>query len=281
MDSQTQNCLNCGNLFTGNYCNQCGEKVYHDHDRSIGHFFEEAFHFLTHFEGSFLLTISTILRAPGKYSSEYCAGLRKKYFKPASLFMLLVVLYLLFPRFSGLNMQLGTYLDPVYGFAWAAKPLTIQKMKSKDLSFNEVRESYRSHSSSVSKVALFFMIPMLALFSYAVFFRKRKFFFDHLVICTELVSFFIATTFLVLPLLSWIAEKVNSSWGRFFYDDNTFLGWAIVALTLVFTTTALRRFFSLPWWQAVLAGVVIAVAFDQAVFYVYRLIVLYVTMLLA
>ena len=48
-------CKNCGNFFYGNYCNICGEKVYTEHDKSILHFFEDAVHFLTHFEGNFFL----------------------------------------------------------------------------------------------------------------------------------------------------------------------------------------------------------------------------------
>lgn len=280
MSAQVQTCLNCGNSFEGNYCNQCGEKLYHEHDRSIGHFFEEGFHFLTHFEGSFLTTISTIVRSPGKYSKDYCAGLRKKYFKPASLFMLLVVLYLLFPKFSGLNMHLYNYLEPTYDFAWAAKPLTVNKMKDKKMTFADVNEAYRNKSSSVSKVALFFMIPMLAVFTYIILFWKRKFFFDHLVICTEIVSFYIAVTFLILPFISWIAEKINPRWVSFFYDDNVILGGAVVLLSVAFASIALKRFFGLPWWLAVISGLAIAYVFDQVVFYLYRLIVLYITMFL-
>src|SRR4029078_451394 len=106
MEQTAITCKNCGNHFNGNYCNNCGEKVYTEHDRTAFHFLEEGFHFLTHFEGTFFTTIKTIFAKPGQVSVDYANGIRKKYFKLLSLFLLLVVLYLLFPVFEGLNMKL-------------------------------------------------------------------------------------------------------------------------------------------------------------------------------
>ena len=109
--STIHTCKNCGNQFTGKYCNVCGEKVYTDHDKSIAHFLEDALHFITHLEGTLITTLKTILTKPGRLSYDYCHGIRKKYFKPLSFFMLLVILYLLFPFFTGLNMPFRFYLN--------------------------------------------------------------------------------------------------------------------------------------------------------------------------
>ena len=75
-------CKNCGNRFTGKYCNVCGEKVYTEKDKSIKYIIEEGFHFLTHFEGTFLKSLKAIITRPGTLSLDYCNGIRKKYFKP-------------------------------------------------------------------------------------------------------------------------------------------------------------------------------------------------------
>ena len=99
-------CKNCNHSFSGKYCNQCGEKVYHEKDKSVLHLFEEGLHFITHFEGTFFNTLKKIFAKPGQLSVDYCKGKRKTYFKPLSLFLLLVVVYLLFPVFEGLNMKL-------------------------------------------------------------------------------------------------------------------------------------------------------------------------------
>jgi hypothetical protein len=37
------NCKNCGNSFAGKFCNNCGEKVYTDHDKSFAHILKRYF----------------------------------------------------------------------------------------------------------------------------------------------------------------------------------------------------------------------------------------------
>ncbi|HEX2684099.1 MAG TPA: hypothetical protein VHL77_09215, partial [Ferruginibacter sp.] len=59
-------CKNCGHRFSGKFCNNCGEKVYTEKDRSVPHLLSDGLHFITHLEGSFFNTIITLLKKPGK-----------------------------------------------------------------------------------------------------------------------------------------------------------------------------------------------------------------------
>ena len=59
------------NHFRSKYCNQCGGKVYAIHGKSISHFFEDALHFVLHFEAKFSPTLKAIFFKPGKRSLEY------------------------------------------------------------------------------------------------------------------------------------------------------------------------------------------------------------------
>lgn len=241
---------------------------------------EEAFHFLTHFEGSFFHTIKTIVKKPGQFSLDYCNGLRKKYFKPVSLFMLLVVLYLLFPRFSGLNLKLGTYASDEFNYRWISVPMISQKMKAKSVDFDTLANLYAQKSSSVSKVSLFLLIPLSAFVTFILYRRRNKYLFDHFVICTEIISFYIAFNFLAIPFISFLAEKINKKWGNFFHDDNTFLAIGILLLLLSFLFVAFKRFFKEHWFRTLLKVLVFAALFDVFVMYLYGLIVLSITMLL-
>jgi len=45
----THTCKNCGHQFEGKVCNQCGEKVFHEHHLSAGHFFHDVIDFFYHF----------------------------------------------------------------------------------------------------------------------------------------------------------------------------------------------------------------------------------------
>ncbi len=280
MNGQLHTCQNCSNDFTGKYCNQCGEKAYTNHDKSIVHIFEEGLHFLTHFEGSFLTTLKTVFTKPGKFSLDYCAGIRKKYFKPVSLFLLLVVLYLLFPRFQGLNMKLGTYTAEPYGFTWVAVPLVDTKMKNKKISFQGLANIYESKSSSVSKIGLLFILPFASAVLLLLFFNTRKYYFDHFILALELCSLFIALHFLLIPFISFLAELVNKNWASFFWDDNYWLSYFVTALDLLLISVAFRRFYHQKWIWTIPKALIYIVIFGGVIIYLYRVLVLIVTLTL-
>ncbi len=273
-------CKNCGNGFSGKFCNACGEKVYSSNDKSIVHIFTEGFHFLTHFEGSFFRTVKTIFTKPGKFSLDYSSGLRKKYFKPVSLFLLFIVMYLLFPRFQGLNMKLDTYASEKYGFTWASAPLIKAKKESIAVEYRELAVIYDAKSSAVSKIALFFIIPFAAAIVLLLFFNTKKYFFDHLILSLELSSFYIAAHFLIIPFLSFIAEWINKEWVRFFWDENIWLTLFQVLLDVVFTSVAFKRFYGQKWGWIIPKALVYTFLFQVLVIYLYRLLVLVVTLML-
>src|SRR5690349_21293596 len=108
-------CKNCGNQFTGKFCNNCGEKVYTEHDKTFAHFIEESFHFITHIDSKFLRTWWLVMTRPAVVSTDISQGVRKRYYKPINLFLIGVVLYLLFPFFPGLNMPLRTHRQQLHG----------------------------------------------------------------------------------------------------------------------------------------------------------------------
>lgn len=278
MNGLLHTCKNCGNDFSGTYCNQCGEKVYAHHDKSIVHLFEEGLHFLTHFESSFLTTLKTVITKPGKFSLDYCAGIRKKYFKPVSLFLFLVVLYLLFPHFHGLNMKLGTYTAEQYGFTWIAVPLVEKKMKKKKINFQEVAKIYESKSASVSKIGLFFILPLAAAVLLLLFFNTRKYYFDHFILALEICSLFIGLHFLAIPFISFLAELLNKNWGSFFWDDNYWLSYFVTALDLLIVSFAFRRFYHQKWIWTIPKVLIYIVVFGEVIIYLYRTLVLVVTL---
>jgi hypothetical protein len=272
-------CKNCGAVFSGKYCNQCGEKIYHEHDKKVSHLFEELFHFITHFEGSFFNTIKTVVTSPGKLSLDYCQGIRKKYFKPVSLFMLLVVLYLLFPRFKGLNMQLGTYAAEQYGFTWTAIPVIKKKMQQDQLNFQQVSEKYQKKSGTVSKAGLFLLIPLSALVLFLLFIIRRRYLFDHFVAAVELCCFFIATHFLLLPFISYIAELINPAWMSFFEDGNEWLGYLQLVIDVLFVSFLFRKFYGEAWYWVIPKAIIYVYVFGEYILYVFRLLVFWITML--
>ncbi|RYF85497.1 MAG: DUF3667 domain-containing protein [Chitinophagaceae bacterium] len=244
-------CRACHNQFTGKYCNNCGEKVYTDHDKSVFHFVEEGIHFVTHFEGTFFTTLKYLFTGPGKLSENYCYGIRKSLFKPLSLFFLLVIIYLLFPVFEGLNMRLyyHTHHNVYSSIAMQKAAAVMQKHHWTD---QQLTEAFHQKSEKVSKFLLLILLPLTAVFFYALTFKKRRYFFDQMVFATEINSVYLIWGFMLLPLLLLGAEIVYKALaGHYFQAQDDVIGIILYAVMLLYVTLAMRRFYQLSLWKAI------------------------------
>ena len=265
-------CKNCGNQFVGKYCNSCGEKIYSEKDKSIKKLFEEFFHFIFHFEGSLLITIKTMFRVPGQVSLDYCNGRRKRYFKPLSLFLLLVVVYLIFPVFEGLNQKMYYYTSHiVYGSF--AKEKIAAAMHHTGLSFAGLQEVFHQRSLKVSKFLLIILIPLTALWFWLLTFKKRKYFFDHMVFAAEVNAVFILLGFLLFPLLltafEWIYKVVA---GNYLAISDDVIGMITGLFLYSFVAAGAYRFYQIKKWQAVLFGLLFGLAHFIIVQLIYKFI---------
>ena len=205
-------CKNCGNHFTGKYCNNCGEKNYTEKDHSVIHLLEEGLHFITHLDGTLFTTLKTIFTKPRQMSLDYCNGTRKKYFKPVSFFLLLVILYLLFPVFEGLNMQL--HFHEVHGlYGGYAKQEVAKILAKRNITELELSKSFHHAGEKISKFLLFIVIPAVGFVSWLLGSRKRKYFFDHFIFSTEMLSFFLMWGFLIFPLMLRLTQIIYHRFG--------------------------------------------------------------------
>ncbi len=275
---ETITCKNCGNHFMGKFCNQCGEKVYKEEDKHISHLFEEVFHFFTHLDGSFFTTLKTFFKHPGKLSADYCGGIRKKYFKPIPFFLMLVFLYLLFPKFKGLNMTANTYMNKDYDFVWVSIPVLKAKMIKDNVSEIEILKRYDETSAKVSKFSLILLIPLGAIVLAGLYINKRRPFFDHFILSAELVSFYILLVYLITPLITWLAEKVIPQFSDEF-EGGSWLGIVMAVIFAIFTVVSFRNFYKGNYGLNILKAIIFQVAFFVGILYVYRLFVFLFTML--
>jgi hypothetical protein len=265
-------CLNCGHSFTGKFCNECGEKIYNNHDKSVLHLFEEAFHFVTHFEGKFFNTLKVVLFKPGKLSVDYCNGIRKKYFKPISFFLFLVILYLIFPVFSGLNQRLEYHkMHEVYGDYATAKMEQFQAEKK--IPEERANELYHLKSEKTSKFLLFTIIPCLALVSWGAGFWKRRYYFDHFIFSIEVLSVLILGVFLLFPLILNLLFLFRLTPG--ITEGQTGIGGAIILLAYYIPMT--WRFFKFKWWYNIVFTLILIAGLLMIIQYIYRFLLFYIT----
>jgi hypothetical protein len=278
--SEVTICKNCGISFTGNYCSNCGEKIYHAHDKSLHHILHETVHFITHFDGAFFKTIRSVFIHPGLVSSEYVAGIRKKYFKPVSLYLLCVVVYLLFPFFRGLNMEFYAYTNKNSEYQRITMPVAKQKAINRNLSFEVLAKKYDEKSAKVSKILLLLYLPLTALVLFGLYFKQRKYFFDHFILSAELNSFLVAFGFLILPLSLYLIEQL----GHFISNDfhlpvnNTIIEFLIEGGFLLIIVFALKKFYTQNWLWTVVKSLLFLVIFVIIIVPIYRIILFFTTM---
>lgn len=270
-------CKACSNQFKGKYCNRCGEKVITAHDKSLLHIAEEGFHFITHFEGKFFTSVKAIFTAPGKFSADYCYGIQKKYFKPVSFFLMLVIIYLLFPLFDGLNLSLKYHTSTQwYGeFAQA----TTQRVTDKyALTTDEVAEKFQLASKTVSKILLLLVIPVLAGWSMLLTYkRKNRLYYDHFIFSTEISSVLVLWGFLILPLLVMLFLSIIK-WitGESHYNDGV-VSLILLASLLMYVFIAAKRFFQFHWLRAALYAIAYISFYILFMMFVYRFLLFWIS----
>jgi len=237
------------------------------------HLLSEGFHFITHFEGALFLTIKTLFTKPGQFSADYCNGIRKKYFKPMSFFLLVVILYLLFPFFDGLNMKLYSHVrHSLYG-PYAMRK-AIEVMQTKHLTDPELGDRFAHASEKISKFLLFIIIPVMALFSWLASFRKRKYYYDNFVFCIETISFFILWAFLIFPLLFRLLNVILP--GAVHLSD-TPLFIIDISLFFIYLVFAAKRFFAFTWWYSILYSLKFCLILAGFIQYIYKFILFFIT----
>ena len=270
-------CKNCGNQFSGKYCNACGEKVYGIKDRSLHHLAEEFFHFLFHFEGTLITTLKTFIKKPGLVSEDYCNGIRKKYFKPLSLFLLLVVIYLIFPLFEGLNMKMQFYLTSGFSHFYAAKKIP-QTMLETGLSEKELAEAFHHKAEKISKFLLILIVPLSALWCWLCTFKKRKYFFDQIVFAAELNCVFLLWGFLFFPLILFLSQYIfHKVSGNYFEMSDGISGLGINLILAIYTAFAARRFYQIKKWQSIIFAFLFVAVHSFIIIPLYKLILFVIT----
>ena len=177
---ETHTCKNCGNLFQGNYCNNCGQPA-HTHPINTNFVMHDIRHGLFHIDGGLLYSAQQLFLRPGHTIREYIDGKRAKHYKPFSMVIVLASFYGLLYHLLEIDLF-----------------RTVQ-----DDSFNhEQLNGWMAHYYAFITLAL---IPVFSLSSYLMFRRSGYNFVEHMVLnsfysCQKLVvRMVLLPLFLVVP----------------------------------------------------------------------------------
>jgi ribosomal protein L32 len=207
-------CPSCDTKTLGQFCSHCGEKEVADEDYSLRHFLAESVSTLTLLESKVLRSVWLVTSRPGYLSTEYFQGRRVRYMKPLQLFIFLNVVY----YFSLTLFTATTFTTPLatqlhmndYYPAYASRRV-IHKLQKEQINYETLERKYNEKTGVLSKTLIFLLIPIFALLFYALFFKKRKYFVEHVVVATHFWSFNLILLGVILPLVSVLLIRLSKA----------------------------------------------------------------------
>ena len=267
-------CPSCGTKTPGQFCSHCGEKEVGDEDYSLRHFLEDTVAALTLLESRVLRSVWLVTSKPGYLSSEYFQGRRVRYMKPLQLFIFLNVVY----YFSLTLFTATTFTTPLasqlhmnnYYPVYASRQVD-RKLQKEQISYETLEKKYNERTSVLSKTLIFLLIPIFALLFYALFFKKRRYFVEHVVVATHFWSFSLILLGVILPLASVLlirSSKALNLSAAYVTND----GVASSTLQICFAVylfVMLRESYVASKWYCALTAVTIAWSFFHIV-WLYR-----------
>ncbi|MEQ8470655.1 MAG: DUF3667 domain-containing protein [Marinoscillum sp.] len=267
-------CKSCGNTFYGPYCNECGEKVLHQEDRTLRYFLGELINALTFADTKLLVTLKSILLTPGQFSSDWTEGKRRFYMKPISVFFLANFLYFLIPIYNTFNTNLHIQ---THAFQNLHSPLAErwvdEKIAQLDISYEEYETAYDAKSSELSKLLLIALVVFMVIFFWLIHWGgERKLMADHLTVSFELMTFVILFALQVIGALIFGLSMV----GMAFLNSEMYLSSIMLLVLCYFLFRMERIFYRFNIGRSVINSLLCLISFI-IVLYAYRVLLFFTT----
>ncbi len=206
-------CPSCGTAISDPFCPQCGEQRPVAHGLSWRHYLEELVDALTHLDSKLLRSTWLLVRRPGLLSVDYLRGRRVPLVSPLRLFVFVSIVYFVsltllhaIPHPNAPNIQFNTFATPLavqlHGndfYAGYAAQQVEQKLQREHITYPALERRYDEKTAVLSKTLLFVLIPVIALLFGLLFFRKRRYLAEHLVIATHFWAFALVLIGILLP----------------------------------------------------------------------------------
>lgn len=208
-ESAVSICPGCQREGTGRFCSFCGEEKLRHFDYSLRRFIGEIASIVTNLESNVLRSFGNLIVKPGFLTAQYFAGRRKLYLKPVQLFLFCNVIFFFlqsYTGFSSLSTPLEVHLHELPYSAVARREVD-EVLTKRGIALDEYRTRFDTTIVNQSKSLVVVMIPMFAGLMLPLYWRKKRYFVEHLVFSTHFYSYFLLF-FSALMLLIEIAAGV-------------------------------------------------------------------------
>jgi hypothetical protein len=184
-------CKNCGTVFSGNYCNHCGQSS-HVHRVNWHYIWHEVPHSVWHVDKGILFTLRQLFTRPGHTIREFLDGKRVNHYRPLALILLLgAILTFILHSFDVHLAEMGQNT-----MGLEIKGNGSERANQFQHEANAFVEKYRN----LFQIAL---LPVTSLFTWLFFRRKGLNYPEHLVTNT-----FLANISLILTIVGILVFKM-------------------------------------------------------------------------
>ena len=219
---EQQACKNCGNSFSENFCNQCGQRA--AHRITLPHVLHDMVHVFLHADKGVFPFIVRLIIQPGVLAREYVDG-KRKIFNPYQ-FLIICVSFVLF-------LLAQSHFYEMLEAENAAKadrfPTYFQKAMA---DFNWAVKRY-------ANVITFLHLPVIALFAWLFFKKRQHNYAEHFTIIVFAVA--LAYTMNALAILGYLVFNIQSL-------STASISVLLLVISLIVTY---KQFYRLPLWTAV------------------------------
>ena len=169
-------CKNCGNVFEGNYCSNCGQAA-DTHKINSSFLVHDLQHGLMHVDGGIFYSARELFRRPGYAIRDYIEGRRARHYKPLSMLIVIATFYGLL--YHALHINLFKGIDD--GF----------------LEYDEINEWIAHRFAYITLL----LLPVMSLSSYLIFKKQGYNFTEHLILNSFCSTQKLWIRLITLPLL--------------------------------------------------------------------------------
>jgi hypothetical protein len=275
--STQHTCKSCGNVFTGLYCNQCGEKVVEPKDRSMRTFLSNILLFISFADSRFIKTLWLTISNPGFLSKEYADGRRINYLRPLQLFFILNLVYFLFPVLQLFNSSLRTQMYYLF-HSKMVRELVVNHIVNDGLSMDGYSLMYDVKTTGLAKLLMVIFVLLASLPFSLIFMKKNRYYTDHVTLSVELACFNIFVNAIFLSGLLWVLSKILhwSGSGLGDYLNDTTFTVIFISTNLYFIYRAARTFYQQKGKRLIVKSLVAILGLFLAL-EAYRLLLFFVT----
>ncbi len=261
-------CKSCNNVFVGDYCNLCGEKILRPSDRSFKKLISNILIAITFADSKFIKTLWLIIKSPGELSTDVANGRRVKHLPLLSLFFVLNLIYFFFPVIQLFNASLNTQLlSPLK--EWY-KTMIAHKVMALNMDVSSFSVIYNLKSTGYAKLMVMVFVVVASLPLNLLYSKRNRYFTDHINYMVELACFNLFINAIVLTILAkflWLGSVL---------DENV-LTIIFISTNLYFLIRSGKVFYNEKGWQLLVKSALMILVLRFAL-EVYRSVLFFVTL---